>query len=551
MDATRNRSDQRARHFRLILLWPLQLIPVGDGLPIQKHWELLEKGGENSPWSEVIDEIRGDPSRFQVRHYSEFVTFLPHVQRFLYGQGKAIAAGGAAGEPRVRVFRRKDMARARLTYDDDTSTVFDVAHVDLYFFLDIDIVILAFEIYTDDIELSRAQDTLQRFGQAYPRLWDEKGGGGNCPKRVEWLGHQGQVLAVSDYEARNKYLSFVYAYRTPRIASHWEYVLHPLVPDDSGQPGLIRYRQIEYHRMPVMGYLAFDDPWQLTRADFVRLVLLAGPAEADVLPYSERYLQDFEYRYCYDRFWSTQLGQSAARFMCSGQALAAIGHCGDKAFVDAETGVLGQFRHQHFLLFLITHFHKAALLMLSDRLALALNRLDIHSAESIRLFKRRIRELLGVFLRFTHRYWFHDISNQALAKDLFRMCADHLETDRLFAEVREEIEDMSGYLDSDSLRRQGNTIVRLTVVTTFGLVATVTTGFLGMNLIAAADSAPVEKLAYFLVVVIPTVWLILYSVVKSKRLSDFLEALSDDKLTCAAKAWAFLAIWKRKRGRPR
>ena len=43
---------------------------------------------------------------------------------------------------------------------------------------------------------------------------------------------------------------------------------------------------------------------------------------------------------------------------------------------------------------------------------------------------------------------------------------------------------MNTYLDADSLRRQANTVVRLTVVTIFGLMGTVTTGFLGMNLLA-------------------------------------------------------------------
>ena len=47
---------------------------------------------------------------------------------------------------------------------------------------------------------------------------------------------------------------------------------------------------------------------------------------------------------------------------------------------------------------------------------------------------------------------------------------------------------MSDYLDSDSLRRQANTVVRLTVMTTFGLIGTVATGFLGMNLLAMADA---------------------------------------------------------------
>ena len=110
---------------------------------------------------------------------------------------------------------------------------------------------------------------------------------------------------------------------------------------------------------------------------------------------------------------------------------------------DSERGVLAQFRHQHFLLFLIAHLQKAALLMFSDRLVEALNRLDILDPESVRRFKRVIRQNFEMFLRFTHRYWFHELSEQALIKALFRMCTEHLGNDALYEEVKQEITDMS------------------------------------------------------------------------------------------------------------
>jgi Mg2+ and Co2+ transporter CorA len=197
---------------------------------------------------------------------------------------------------------------------------------------------------------------------------------------------------------------------------------------------------------------------------------------------------------------------------------------------------------------LIAHFHKAALLMFSDRLVVALNKLDIHEPESVKRFKRSIRQAFEIFLRFTHRYWFHDIADQAQASDLFRLCAEHLGTDRLFQEVRQEIQDMSDYLDSDSLRRQANTVVRLTVVTTFGLVATVTTGFLGMNLLAAADEALGLRVLFFLLTAVPTTALVFFAVARSKRLSDFLEALSDERLPARAKLASLAGVW---RHRPR
>jgi hypothetical protein len=210
--------------------------------------------------------------------------------------------------------------------------------------------------------------------------------------------------------------------------------------------------------------------------------------------------------------------------------------------------VLAQFRHQHFLLFMIAHFQKAALLMVSDQLVHALERLEVGNPDSVKRFKRAIRQRFEIFLRFTHRYWFHDISEQAAPKALFKMCAEHLGLDPLYTEVKERIHDMDEYLDSDSLRRQANTVVRLTVVTVFGLIGTITTGFLGMNLIAAADNPLITKVLITGVVLAATMFLTLYTIVKSKRLSDVLDALSDDRLSTRGK---FDAIWEAWRARPR
>jgi len=71
------------REFREFLLRPLQLERLQDGRQIQKHWEVLQSLPGGSAWSEVEDEFTGDPKQFQERHYHEFVTFLPAVQRSL------------------------------------------------------------------------------------------------------------------------------------------------------------------------------------------------------------------------------------------------------------------------------------------------------------------------------------------------------------------------------------------------------------------------------------------------------------------------------------
>jgi hypothetical protein len=543
------------KHFRQVLLWPLRLLPVagGSGQP-RKPWQVLAELGETSPWREVVDEYTGEAGRFHERHYNEFVTFLPYVQRFLYGEGRSHRSeGGHGSDSPMRVFRRHDLTAVRLVARPGEAPVrLDIVHADLYFFFDVDVVLLNVELGADDLTLAQAQELMYRFGRAYPPGWDAQGHALHCMHSVEWLGADGSVRAQSDAQQRDAFLSHVSQHRAPRIAAHWSFLLEPLVPDHSEREAPLRYRQIEYYRMPLMAYLALEDPLALTRSDFIRLGLVTGVggttgsiAGGAALPYAEQHLADFEQRYCYDRFWSEGGAAPNTRYLCSGHALVVVGDAKSHYYGCRDRGVLAQFRHQHFMLFLIAHFQKAALLMSSDRLVEALKGLDVGDAASVRRFKRSIRASFESFLRFTHRYWFHEVSEQAQVRALFHMCATHLGLDPLYAEVKERIGDMNEYLDADSLRRQANTVVRLTVVTILGLIGTVVTGFLGMNLLAEADTPLPHKLAIFAVVFVLTTILTFYTIAKSKRLSDFLDALSDERLSVWEKLKSLAAVWGR------
>ena len=312
---------------------------------------------------------------------------------------------------------------------------------------------------------------------------------------------------------------------------------------------MIRYRQIEYHRMPLLAYLSFSDPQALTRGDFARLALVAKAGPSATLPYSETELAHFEWQYCYDKFWDPGNPALSSRYLCCGHAFVVVGKAGERFFADPETGLLGQFRHQYFLVNLIAHFHKATLMLFSEWLVMAVSQLDIRDMDSVKAFKREIRRIFETFLRFTHRYWFHEVSNQAQAKDLFRMLAGHLDTDRIYQDVSAAVKEMNQYLDSDGLRRQANTVVRLTVVTTLGLIATVATGFLGMNIFDEADNPVWLKLLILAGVLTPSVLLVIYAVTKSKALSDFLEALSDERLGWRDKSAVLFRVLRRPGGK--
>jgi hypothetical protein len=513
------------------VLWPIELIANAGGRGRESPDVLFERlGGGN--WELVDDEFGVEGDAFQERHYREFVAFLPHVQRFLYGDAPGSLRRLGKGDAPLRVYRRTDVAAVRLVLAEGAAPVTcQVAHIDLHFFHDVDAVILAFEFYASDVPLSVVNEIMYRFGRAYPPGWTETGEALHCPVKVEWLDKDGKVLATSDYERRERYLSFVGHQRTPCFAAHWEFLLKPLVPENSRSKSPLSFRQIEYYRMPVMTYLTLDRMWEVQRSEYIRLAFATGPSATGDSPFAERFLKDFEGRHCYDRYYHEGVEATglSARFLLSGHAFTVIADGNSSRLDDNERGLLGQFRHQYFLLFLISHFHKAALLMLSDRLVAAIKQLEVHSAQSNVGFRRETFRLQEAFMRFTQRYWFTEISDQAQTRDLYRMQRTHLGNDELYKELRGEIFDMVQYLDSDVLRRQSGTIHRLTAVTIAGLVGTIATGFLGMNLIDETGASLGVKLAYFGIVGAVVTVLTVGVVACSRPLTALLDRLSGER----------------------
>lgn len=111
----------------------MQFTPIHEDAPIQCHWKLLHATNSGNPWRESVDEFTGDPCQFQERHYSEFLTFLPYVQRFLYGEGKRTSSD-VHEEAAIRVFRRDDIARVRMVFPGPNAApaTLTVAHVEMY-----------------------------------------------------------------------------------------------------------------------------------------------------------------------------------------------------------------------------------------------------------------------------------------------------------------------------------------------------------------------------------------------------------------------------------
>lgn len=546
-EAQSTASPVLVKHFRQILLWPVHLLGTEAVIREADHAAALALAGDGNPWREIDDEFTGDPGEFQDRHYNEFVSFLPPVQRFLYGQGLGRSVRTGYGESPIRVLRRRDIAALRIAFRPDAPPIeLKVVHADLHFFFDIDVATLAVELAAENLPLAAVQEALFQIGRTYPSFWTADGRAGNCPWRAEWLSDTGAVLATSDYESKQKFLSFVCQHRAPRIAAHWEFLLRPLALHHGDHDGPIRYRQLEYYRMPQMAYLAVDDPARLTQDDLVHLALANGSGRQTPENSVTSSRGTVEDRGEFDLYQEKLAGSAGAgtRHFVSPHSFLVVADARDRYFTDASSGYLSRFRHQHFLLFLIAHFHRGTLLMFSDQLAAAVGRLHVADLRTIQAFRVETRKALETFLRFTHRYWFQDLSDQAQIRTLFDLCRRHLRLEQLYSDIRQELQDMSHYLEGEAQRRQNASMIRLTVVTTFGLIGTVSTGILGMNLFDLVDHGAGTKLLIFAVVFVPCLALTLYTVLKSARLWEFLDALSDERKGIREKWRALRRVWR-------
>jgi hypothetical protein len=525
--------DKIVREFRHIVISPLQLRRLKRGSKFTTHWDAL--GANPGPWREVRDNLLAEDDSAQLG-YREFVYFLPYVQRFLYGFGEA---ENPMMRSSLHIFTRSDIAKVRITLRAGCKPIdFDVHRVRLTFFYDVDIALFALEIGANDLPLADAVETMDRFGRPYPPYWVGDEQGAHCTNEVQFIGRDGELIAASDYNDREKYVSLVRDIKQTPLSIHWEHLLQPMVPAYLGG-GVIQYYQIENKRFPIMSYLAFDDPHKLTRGDFTRIGFTAKWGDSETLPYAEKFLANFEEKHCYDRYWDPSSLEMNTRYTFCGVAFAMITKRNDE-----RTDLLSSFRHQFFQIGTIANFHKGALLNLSNRFSVAVELLKVGDYESVREFKRNVREALELFLRFNHRYWFHEISNQVQAHDIFRRWSHQLGSDELYAEVREEAQDINQYLDAERTRKASDNAMRLTVVSACGMVGTVATGFLGMNLYSHADLPTTDKILIFLAVFVPISLLGLYTVIISKRLATFMEALSSERLEWGEKLSAFRQIWR-------
>jgi hypothetical protein len=438
------------RLFHEILVWPIELQRKGHSSAAEWIKDASTWIRKSSLWTLVPDPCNRGTTDDKNLTYSEFVYFHTFIQKVLYPSPDDL-------NPATSILMRDDIKKVLVGLQGvDGVLTLDVDRVHLYLFRT-QIAILVVEVSSKDgMDLDVALQLLDQFRAAYAP-YHSKGSAGHCPVSVEWLNaHNVPVkdAAKADYHDEEAMYRPVFsptqeAPRRPPVSAHWKWLLAPLTCDH----GEFEWRQLEDHRIPTTAFLAFDNPFSLTRGDLMRICFCDEKGNSQDLPYAPAFLASFEEQYCYDRFWNPppaqaqdRLGQILpqqeldwrhTRYMCCGYNFAVV-------TASRSSFLAGHFRHHYFQLGLIAHFHRASLLKYSRRLteAASIPGVDDSSTNSIgsgsQANWQKLSEVRGEFANFVNQYWFREVSGHEQGKELFRFWSDRLGNQALLEQLGAE-----------------------------------------------------------------------------------------------------------------
>lgn len=390
----------------------------------------FEPGGSLAGRLGLSDELR----------YAEFVYFHPFIQKILF---KADSA--------VRVLAREDIVAMEVELEGGKPALrLAVPRIQMFLF-PMDVAIVAVQIRAAGrLPLDVVLRLLNSVRRTFPPFFDDKGRAGQCPERVRWIGRDGPMGGdwISDFDVPGAFLKSVLptdrsVNRAQPLAQHWLALLRPLLapvhhPQVAADAETLGFSPFEDDRMPVMAFVPVAGGEELRRQDQVRLALLEDPSRFGLAyPYGQRFLEDFETRYCYDRFYEPP--RFTTRYFLTGYSFTVMGRREDWFFREL---VRSHFAQHYFVMVLIAQVQKAALLVFWERLAEISGRYANEQAgpESRARLRSDLKCLIGDFADFAARFWFSEVSNQVQPTELFDRYSEHLGTKRLFAEVKEQIE---------------------------------------------------------------------------------------------------------------
>lgn len=458
----------------LTVCLPIQLIR-NDGQ--QNHLENTSNYLKNSKWTildneNAVSKTDDEQTKF-FQQYQKHAYFHPFVRRFLLDTN------------RVRLFARDDVESVTVDLTDSKDNPLNiellVSRCELVLFQP-NIAIFLLQVIPKDDE-ALALDTIQKlqdtFRRLYPpyyfyknnsKLWT----GGHCPNDVTIKFNNQDTVSSKIYQLNdtncfrseyiNNFNNLSEDHNSPLFqwANHWQALLNPFTFQTNDNEK-IRVQHLGDDRAPILSWIALDDIKQVSHGDWIRLCFADEPGSSR-LPYAGAFMQDFEKNHCYDRYWyqDNENTMSPSRILNCGYAFSYVGSVHDGFFTNTADGAHFTFNNLYIDMGIIAHFQNSALLTMSNELSGLVHR---DSSSGAITFPKR-EEVLGFydkFVEFTQNYWFDEISPQQQGVELFDMWRKHLNTQKLYDEIHQELKDLVDYSELRATEELNDILTFLTV----------------------------------------------------------------------------------------
>jgi len=470
---------------------------------LEADWELLPGHTPDKISDSGLEEKLRKNIRYQAYNY-----FHPFVRDYWFDQKL------------VKRYRHVKLAQlhAKVAYSgtnnkEEKEAKFDAVCELLHFTPNIGMLVLHLKNSGKSLELKTAQACLDQLRRLYPPYLgygdDQKLFGGHYPVSVTLIDKNNVPLAsfsvgnlerlreqAAGFEGTNGLieLSSNNKKRHSHLwAAHWTYLLEPFSTDIDAPPYRdFLARQLGDDRAALASLISIqtegnDDITQLDSGNLKRLCFADAPGN-DRSPYSERFLTDerFFNEYCYTRFWynTEESSDKPSLIMNSGYAFCWLGDASDgDFFANPRDGAPVTFRHIYAPMAIIAHFQKAFLLVIANKLT-DLTPYD-DNGKPVKINTDDFQQLKLDMIAFTQTYWFSEISPQEQGIELFEMWRKKLRLQIIHEDIRQQINDIVEYNDTEATAKLNRGIWLLTICAILLGIMSLATGILGMNTFAA------------------------------------------------------------------
>jgi len=412
----------------LTLVLPMQVTSAGDPEAL-----LVAES-----WSRIDPLARGAPEVELGYVYAELAYFHPHVREFLYGKASPNPSGDSCGT--VRAYRYAKLHPGHLLIEQDTwNTQLNVRDVYLHH-VKPDALLLSVHLSaTEPVPWPHALNIVsvarnisyQHYTQhlrknetgAEHLVWE--GADAAILDRLRLIaGHQHKPVIDRGDEMR----AAIHA-REPKPLALWDQLLGPL------RAAGLDLSLLGDHRMATMVFVGVPAPEQITDDEWFAL---AQADSANYTQYAPAFRQEELRKAAYDRWWDKCAGPEKLkhRYLAGPMTFLSVTRWPQEPRPDYFERMRITWRRQHFQIFLLAHYQRAALLILEKRIASLAARIDPSATVPVeRAILGEIERLQGEIAQFSSGHWFPEISPQIQGQELYQLLRKHVCLDALGATV--------------------------------------------------------------------------------------------------------------------